>query len=251
MKSSRCSSAQWRSSKASTSGRSSANSSKKRRQAANASSRLSPPPWASPARPTSGRRLRLDPGIVDGVAELSRGLVRLVAVEDPDLCLDHLPERPERDAVAVREAASLPPRDQLRMALDRLVELEHEAALADAGDADERHELGGALRQHAAECVLEQVDLAPRARRAAAPWTRSTPTRGTGGRPPARRARARPCPWPRPAPPRGTRSPLRRPVGLLPDDDLAGRRGRLEPRGGVDDVAGGQASPRPRAWLPA
>ena len=55
--------------------------------------------------------------------------------------LDDLAERPQRDAVAVREAAPLAPRDELGVRVDDAEQLVDEAALADAGNADERHEL--------------------------------------------------------------------------------------------------------------
>ena len=52
------------------------------------------------------------------------------------------------------------PRDELREPLDHLVQLEHEPALADSRNADDRDELRRALREHAGERILEQGDLA-------------------------------------------------------------------------------------------
>src|SRR5581483_10150402 len=81
--------------------------------------------------------VRLEPGVRRGRAELPRGLVGRVRVEDARLRLDHLAEGPEGHALAVRKAAAAPPRDQLRLTFHRLVQLEHEPALADARNAHE------------------------------------------------------------------------------------------------------------------
>ena len=121
-KSSSPSSAQCRSSKTRTSGRCSASASKKRRQAANASLAARRP--RSPPSPTSGRRwtstqsrprARRDR---DRRVELRARAVGCVGLEHARLRLDHLAERPERDPVAVREAAALPPGDQLGLGVD-------------------------------------------------------------------------------------------------------------------------------------
>ena len=60
---------------------------------------------------------------------------------DSGLRLDDLSERPQRHPVAVRQAAALTPGDELGIVLHDLTELVDEPALADAGHADERHEL--------------------------------------------------------------------------------------------------------------
>ena len=57
------------------------------------------------------------------------GLLRGVGLEDAGLCFHDLPESPEGDAVAVREAAHLSPRDELRIAIGRLGQLEDEPRL--------------------------------------------------------------------------------------------------------------------------
>src|SRR4029079_12480551 len=91
--------------------------------------------------------------------ELRRHLVVVVRLEDAGLRLHHLPERPVADSLAVRQRASLPPVRQLATALDRLEELADETALADACNADQRHELGRALLSDPRERADEQVDL--------------------------------------------------------------------------------------------
>src|SRR5579862_304462 len=100
-------------------------------------------------------QMRLDPRIVDDFRELARRLGLVVAFEDSRLRLDHLRERPERDALAVGHAAPMPPVGDLRLRLDLPVELEDEAALADPGHADEGHELGRALQPRAVERAAE------------------------------------------------------------------------------------------------
>ena len=109
-----------------------------------------------------------------GGCELLRRPPPAVGLEDAGLRLHHLAERPERDALAVRKRAALAPGDELGVLVDRPEELVDEPALADPGDADERHELWRALRAHA------------RGRRRAA----SSRSRPTSGAPPAARVDA-------------------------------------------------------------
>src|SRR5262249_20279551 len=66
---------------------------------------------------------------------------RVVRLEDPGVRLHDLAERPEAHALAVRERPALAPVDQVGIGLSDLEQLGDEPALADAGDADERHEL--------------------------------------------------------------------------------------------------------------
>ena len=73
--------------------------------------------------PTSGASRGEQPprsGIVgsDLACELGCGFAGGVRLEDPALGLDDLAERPERDAVAVREASSLAPAHELAASLD-------------------------------------------------------------------------------------------------------------------------------------
>ncbi len=98
--------------------------------------------------------------VLDGLVDLRRDVVRRVLLEDAGLRLDDLAERPERDPVAVREAAALAPGDELGVGLDDAVELVDEAALADAGDADEREELRRPLVPRPLEGVPDDAELA-------------------------------------------------------------------------------------------
>ena len=66
---------------------------------------------------------------------------RGVRLEDPGMGLDDLTERPERDPIAVGQAAPLPPAHQLGALVDVAKSSAHEPALADARLADEGHEL--------------------------------------------------------------------------------------------------------------
>ena len=73
----------------------------------------------------------------------------------PADALDHLGERPVRDALAVRKAAT----DEHRRALDRVEELARETGLADARLAVDREEVRALVAQRAGEGVLEQLQL--------------------------------------------------------------------------------------------
>ena len=74
-------------------------------------------------------QVRLDPRLVaragervlDGLVDLGRDVVERVLLEDARLRLDDLAERPERDPVAVGEAAALAPGDELGVGLDDAV----------------------------------------------------------------------------------------------------------------------------------
>ena len=106
--------------------------------------------------------VRLDPAgvvrVVDGIpdceAKLLCGLVLGIPFLDPGLRLHDLGQRPERDAVAVGEAASLPPGNQVCVWLDDLrEELVNEAALSDAGNPDESDQLRCSRRAGSEEGV--------------------------------------------------------------------------------------------------
>ena len=58
-------------------------------------------------------QMRLEAGVSHRLMELALDLLASVALEDPCLRLDNLAERPERHALAVREAPALAPGDQL------------------------------------------------------------------------------------------------------------------------------------------
>ena len=69
-------------------------------------------------------------------------------------------ERPERDTVAVREAAALTPGDELRVGVGDARQLVDEAALADSRHADEREELRRSLVARALEGIADDAELA-------------------------------------------------------------------------------------------
>ena len=81
-------------------------------------------------------------GSVSDLIELGgdRGLV--VGLQDPGLGLHDLSERPEADPVPVRQAPSLPPRDELGELIDVASELPDETRLAEPRLGDDRDELG-------------------------------------------------------------------------------------------------------------
>ena len=78
--------------------------------------------------------------------ELLARHVRALGLEDPRVRLHDLPDRPERDASAVRQRASLTPDNEVGILVDDAIELVNEAALAHARHADERDELWLAFR---------------------------------------------------------------------------------------------------------
>ena len=111
MKSSSASSAQWMSSNTSTVGPSSANASTNLRHAANASTR--PPhrrshrlqPDQRPQMPRHPLAIPLiDHHPCHRLGELLLGYVAGVGLQDAGLRLDHLTQRPERDALAIGQA---------------------------------------------------------------------------------------------------------------------------------------------------
>ncbi len=177
MKSRRPSSAQWRSSKTSTSGRSRASASSKCRQAAKAAPRSSPRMLRSSLEPderpemASMRAASAGPGTRSRTDSPELPLRRLgvVGLEDAGLALDDLAERPERDAVAGTAASAPDASRSTRPPLfGRAEELVDEAALADPGLADDRHELGRATVAGRRSQRPEQDAPAPRAGRRAA-----------------------------------------------------------------------------------
>ena len=195
-------------------------------------------------------QVRLDPGrVVLGervrrrATELLGHLGGRVLLGDPGLRLDDLGERPQRDAVAVREAASLAPGDELGIRVDDALELVDEAALPDARDADEREELRRSRVTSAVEGVLDDAELALAADELRARLVRDVDAEARErAASPARRGSAPILPFASTGVgvvvvdgvPRGA-------VGRLVDDDPVDRSGALQARGGVDDVARGHA----------
>jgi hypothetical protein len=82
----------------------------------------------------------------------------------PDLRVQDLRERPERDALAVREAAA---DEHQGVVGERGGELAAQARLADPRRAEDREQLGAALADRALVCLSElgELDLAPDERR--------------------------------------------------------------------------------------
>ena len=95
----------------------------------------------------------------DGSLELFRYRVLAVFVMNACLRLDHLCERPEGDAVSVREAAPLTPGDQLGVGVDDPRQLVHEATLAHPRHGDEGDELRDPLVAGAVERVTQDREL--------------------------------------------------------------------------------------------
>ena len=87
--------------------------------------------------------------------ELLERLLDRVVVGDARNGLDHLGQGPVGDALAVREAAT----DEHRCALEPVDELAREPALADAGLAVDREQVGAAVAHRAVEGVAEQLEL--------------------------------------------------------------------------------------------
>ena len=119
------------------------------------------------------------------------GAVRL---QDPALRLDDLAQRPERDALAVREASTLAPADESWPIVHLHEELGAQSALADARLADDRHKLARRLLHGPRECPAEHLplELAADHRRLGGRVT-SEPRRARG-RAAARSRAAPPCP---------------------------------------------------------
>ena len=164
MKSSSPVSAHWRSSKTRTVVPLSAMRSKKMRQAANSSSR---PPAGASSTPSSAssagsiQRRSLASGTYSAsVAATAARVVRLVVVlGQAERRADHLAQRPERDALAVGRRAAAVPVDVLDDAVDVLLELPGQPALADAARPGDRHQPRPPLAAVAWSSVLEQAQL--------------------------------------------------------------------------------------------
>ena len=248
MKSSSPSSAHWRSSNTRTTTPCSAMRSKKRRQAAKSDSRSGRSAPSLGSRPSSwSRRGSIQRrSASSGTHSLERRCQprprggRVVAVGDPDPAPDHLGECPEADPDAVGRRPALVPVDDLGHAVEVLLELPDQPALADPALADDRDEprppLGTGrevevlehpqLRSAADERRLELLDPA----RPAAPG--DDPQRAVGR---DRRGLALEQLLARRLEGDRVRCGL---VGRLADEDGPRRRHRLEARRGVDEVAG-------------
>ena len=175
----------------------------------------------------------------DSSAELLGGLRFAVRLEHAGLRLHHLADRPEADALAVGKRAALPPGDEPAIALDRIEELCEKPALADPGDAHQRHELRRPFAYRPLESGDEQLDLAvatdERRGRAAGDIDAETRAR-LESLPRSDRLR---LPFRHDGLGDAVRNrPFRGSERLLADQDAIDRRRRLQPRSRGDDVAG-------------
>ena len=103
------------------------------------------------------------------LGQLPFGFLGAVRLEQARLRLRHLGQRPVGHAVAVGKRAALAPVEEVGVRVDSALELVDEAALADPGHADERHQLRRTLLPRPREGPREQLELAlaPDQRRAA------------------------------------------------------------------------------------
>ena len=161
MNSRRPASAQWRSLNTRMTGSTSAIRWKNVRQAANSSSRC---PGGISARPSSParrgsiqRRSSASGNHWSSVAlSLVAGAVGRLRLGDPGPLADHLGQGPIADALAIRRRAAGVPVGGLGHAIDVLLELPAEPALADAPLADDRHQARLALAHRGVEQVLDE-----------------------------------------------------------------------------------------------
>ena len=93
-------------------------------------------------------------------SEAGSNLVGRIAVEDPELLLQDLAERPVRHAAAVRQAAAAAHDRLRRFRAQALGELARDGRLANAGVADDRDEVRLVLPHGVAVCRGKQVELA-------------------------------------------------------------------------------------------
>jgi hypothetical protein len=175
----------------------------------------------------------------EGVLELRLRLLRGIGLQDPALRLDDLPERPESDPLAVGQAAALAPAGEPGAVVEGGEELGHKPALAHPRLAHDRHQLAGALLRGALEDAGQErlFELAADERGGVG----TGDVRAEAG---AWRERAEECERLR------LSFRLHRlellvledalgcAIRLLRDRDPVHRGGALQPRGGVDDVAG-------------
>ena len=110
----------------------------------------------------------LDPGPLrlvghppfDGLGDLRARGRFVVGLGQSGARADHLAERPERDALAVRGRSPAVPEDRLDDPVEVLRQLPDEPALAGSGHADDGHDPRSSLATGRVEQVLEQAELA-------------------------------------------------------------------------------------------
>ena len=160
----------------------------------------------------------------------------------PRAAAHHLAERPEGDALAVGGTAALVPVDVLGQPVDVLPQLPHQARLADPGDAGHVHQPRPPLPTGGVQQLLDQAQLlvpADERRLRAPPAPGATALADDTDRAPGRHRLL--LALQRQRLDRHERDrPGRRPVGALADEHGARLGGGLQPRRGVDQVAGHQ-----------
>ena len=117
--------------------------------------------------PAQREEVALDPrplGLVgeevsDSRSDLRNGLFGPVALEYARLSFHDLGEAPEGRSLAVRERATLPPDDELRIGVDHLEELAHETRLSDPWHADDGDELRLETRSRPSQSTDQDVQL--------------------------------------------------------------------------------------------
>ncbi len=237
-------SAHCRSSNSSTTGPSAASRSKRTRQAPKSSSLPQAPPSSRPSRWAS---LRLDElpllgvrhVLVEGRVKLRQRGITCLALDDACAHPHHLGERPVGDPLAVGEAAAAVPVHELDQPVEVLLELPAEAGLADACDADDRHQLRAALLGGDVEELLDEPQLAVAAdERRLEPHRllRASPGGGHAQRLPERHGLGLALQLVVARFLVGDRR-LRQALGRLADEHRPRRGRRLDAGGGVDQVA--------------
>ena len=178
-------------------------------------------------------------------SSLASTVADVVGIEDAGVRLDDLPERPERDALAVGQAAALAPGDEP----GRCVEGARRTRRRGGSCRCRARRRAGELRRRVAAASRRahaETRARPRGRRTAC---RSGRRAEAGARDAAARPASRaPAPL-LPLAATRLRAPRRRwrlgeLVGERADGDAAGRRGGLQPRRRVDGVAGEEAARR-------
>ena len=98
--------------------------------------------------------------LLDRGAQLLAGARRLFVLDDPGAPANHVGQRPERNAVAVREAASGVPPDVAGQPVDVFLELPGEARLSDTADPDDGDEMRPAVFRGGVVELLDEPQFA-------------------------------------------------------------------------------------------
>ena len=168
-------------------------------------------------------------------AQLRDRLLDRVVVRDPGRDLDHLGERPVGDALAVGKRAA----DEDARLFDALEELACKPALPHAGLAVDREEVRALVPDHAAERVLEQLQLELAGDERRCDRGRAAVAFQDLQQPPGELRLGEALQVDR-ADLLGLDHADGQPSGEGPNEDLSRRGGLLEPRRDVDGLAGGE-----------